>query len=84
MSDSPVFPALAKVIADYFRVDPASIHEQTTAMDVNGWDSMSHILLLIRIEESFQIKLDEESAFAAGDVAELAQLIEQAQQGTNA
>jgi acyl carrier protein len=84
MSDSPAFPALAQVIAEYFHVDPASIHPETTAMDVNGWDSMSHILLLIRVEEVFGIKLEEDSAFAAANVAELARLIDQTKQETNA
>jgi acyl carrier protein len=79
MSESKVLPALLKVIADHFRVDPGSITAKTTAMEVSGWDSMTHTLLLIRIEKEFQVRVDEAEGFQAANVGELAEIIEKAQ-----
>ncbi|MGB9464125.1 MAG: acyl carrier protein [Candidatus Acidiferrum sp.] len=78
MPDSTVYPALALVIAKHFRVDAVSITPNTTAMDVSGWDSMTHTLLLIHIEKEFRVRLDEAEGFQAANVGELAALIEKA------
>jgi len=78
MPDSPVLPALAKVVAGYFRLNPACVTAATTAMDVGGWDSVTHTLLLIEIEKHFHIRLDESEGFQVSNVGELAALVEKA------
>jgi acyl carrier protein len=40
-----------------FDEDDLEINDGTTAADVNGWDSMAHINLIIAIEKTFAIKL---------------------------
>ncbi|MDB2462850.1 acyl carrier protein [Algibacter sp.] len=32
------------------------IHDELTAKDVDGWDSLSHMIILTNIEEAFNIK----------------------------
>ena len=32
------------------------MHDELTATDVDGWDSLSHMIILTKIEESFNIK----------------------------
>jgi acyl carrier protein len=46
-----------------FDDDQLTITDETVAADVNGWDSMAHVNLMIAIEKHFDIK------FTARDLA---------------
>ena len=46
------------VIAKVFSTPISEIDRETTAADVNGWDSLSHTFLLSAIEEKFDIRFD--------------------------
>ena len=46
-----------------FDQDDLAITESTTAAEVDGWDSMAHINLIIAIEKQFGIK------FTGGEIA---------------
>ncbi len=50
--------AVGEVIAKVFRVKSDQIDADTTAADVNGWDSLSHTFLISAIEERFGIQFD--------------------------
>lgn len=32
------------------------MHDELTAVDVDGWDSLSHMMIITKIEENFNIK----------------------------
>lgn len=32
------------------------MHDELTAVDVDGWDSLSHMMIITKIEEKFNIK----------------------------
>jgi acyl carrier protein len=57
---------LQKVFRRVFDDDDLTISDSTSADDIDGWDSMAHINLIIAIENQFKIK------FAAGEIATLA------------
>jgi acyl carrier protein len=48
-----------------FEDDELTISEATTAADIDGWDSMAHINLLIAIERRFGVK------FSTSEIASL-------------
>ena len=73
--DLEILDKLAHVIAKQFRTDASKISAATTAFDVSGWDSMSHTLLLMRIEKEFGIRIGWREAGAAKNVGELATLV---------
>ncbi len=52
-----------------------AIDEQTTAADVDGWDSLSHVRILLEIEKRLGIRFDGSEASHAKDVGELVDLI---------
>jgi acyl carrier protein len=83
MPESLTLPSLAKVIGKQFRTDPASIGPETTAFDVNGWDSLSHTLLLLEIEKTFGVRIDMRAAFQPANVGELLALIKQSAGGAH-
>jgi acyl carrier protein len=54
---------LQEVFRRIFDNDELEINEATTAADVEGWDSMAHINLMIAIEKHFGVK------FSGSDLA---------------
>jgi acyl carrier protein len=50
----------------------------TTSADIDGWDSLSHSILIMGIEEQFGVELPMERAFELHDVGELMDLIGEA------
>ena len=75
-TDPSVLEAVIKVVAKHFRVPVDAINSQTTALDVNGWDSLTHTLLLMHLEKSLGVHIDARLGFQAANVGELASLIE--------
>lgn len=56
-------------LTDVFREslddDSLTLTESTTAKDVPGWDSITHILLVVAVEKKFLVK------FTAGEIQQL-------------
>jgi acyl carrier protein len=71
-----IMDTLRRVIAAQFNYPAASITRDTVATDVPGWDSLSHTVLILKVEDAFGIELPEEEIFNLKDVAELAGLVE--------
>jgi len=47
---------LEKIIRDVFDDDEIEISPETTAGDVDGWDSLNHINLIVAVEQHFGVK----------------------------
>jgi acyl carrier protein len=56
MTKDDVLAKLTTVFRDVFDDDSLTISEQTTASDIEDWDSLSHIDLIAAIEKHFDIK----------------------------
>jgi acyl carrier protein len=54
-----------------------TLRDDMTAADVEGWDSLSHITLIVSIERSFRIKVTLAEIQRLNDVGALIQLIHQ-------
>ncbi|MBI5725795.1 MAG: acyl carrier protein [Planctomycetes bacterium] len=74
MSDT--LARLNEVFHDVFQDDTIVIARQTTAADVEGWDSLMHVTLMINIEKAFGIRFSSSEVAGLKDVGELADLIE--------
>lgn len=63
MNRSDVFDKLIEICRDIFDDDELVITESTTAADVEGWDSLTHLSLVNELEETYEIvfTLDEVS-----------------------
>lgn len=68
---------LRAIVARSFGVDASELTDATTAQDVDGWNSLAHATLLMRIERIFNVDLDRGAAVGAQDLGALASLIEQ-------
>jgi acyl carrier protein len=61
----PIRSELQDVFRQVFGDDDIVIQDATTADDIDGWDSMMHINLIIALEKRFRVK------FAAAEIAGL-------------
>ena len=67
-----MLPVFHEVFDDYTLV----IGPATSAGDVEGWDSLSHIRLMVAIESVFDVRIRASEAAKLNNVGELADLIE--------
>ena len=65
-------------MADVFDLEPEdlNIYESTTAEDVEEWDSLSHIRLMVAIERRFHIKFSNAEIASMKNVGELVHKID--------
>jgi acyl carrier protein len=56
MEKTEVFNKLTGIFRNVFNNDSLILTNELTANDVEGWDSLSHMLLITEIEGSFSIK----------------------------
>lgn len=75
MAPEEVMDKVRSVIAHQFNWDLEKIGPTTVAGNVRGWDSLSHTILLLKVEEAFDIELPEEEVFTLKNVGELVDLV---------
>jgi acyl carrier protein len=56
MTRDEVFKQLDEIFQDVFDDDSISVNEKTTAADIEDWDSLEHINLIVAIEQQFSMK----------------------------
>lgn len=67
---------LEKVMRDTFDNQNITITDQMTANDVEEWDSLSHIELIINIETEFKLKLTVNDIINLKNVGDMISMIE--------
>lgn len=56
MSHEDILEQVRKIMLDVFDLDELTISDSTTAKDIEDWDSLSHIRLVVSIEKHFGIR----------------------------
>jgi acyl carrier protein len=60
-----------------FKVPPGYVvSRETSGVDVEGWDSLSHSLFILAIEDEFGMDLPLDKTYEMQNIGELADLIE--------
>lgn len=75
MSDKDVVTRLTAVFRNVFGNETLSLSSATTAQDVDGWDSLMHINLIVAIEREFKIRFTTREITALRNVGDLIDLI---------
>jgi len=57
-SRAEILKTINHVVSDILGSSDVALNEETTARDVNGWDSLSHVQILLGVEEAFGIRLN--------------------------
>ncbi len=63
------------IFRDIFRDENLTIHAETSAKDIDGWDSLAHISLIVAIEKKFSIKFKLAELQDIGNVGDMLKLI---------
>jgi acyl carrier protein len=64
MNDN-VWNDLTAIFRDSLDNDSLTLAETTTAKEVEGWDSITHVLIVVAVEKKFRVK------FTAGEIQQL-------------
>lgn len=75
MNREEVYEQLTRVFRDVFDNEDITINDNTTADDIDEWDSMEYINLIMAVEEEFSIKFTMEQVNGMKNVGEMVGLI---------
>jgi acyl carrier protein len=75
MDRETVIPQLNAVFQDVFDDSSLQIRDDMTAADVEGWDSLSHINLIVAVEKNFKIRLTTAEVRGLNNVGDFISLI---------
>ena len=76
MQQAEIYEKLAAIFRDVFDEDDLSLTPATTADDVDGWDSLTHIRLVLAVSKAFGVKFSASEIGNLKNVGEFATLIE--------
>jgi acyl carrier protein len=54
--DDPIINGMTKVFREVFDDDELVLRPELTADDVDGWDSLSHIRMILAVQKAFGVK----------------------------
>ena len=66
---------LQDIFRDVLDNNDLALSEGTTADDIEEWDSLTHIQLIVAIERYFRVKLDSREILSWNNVGEMADSI---------
>ena len=71
-----IYDRLTEIFQDVFDNDEVVATAELTAQDVDEWDSLSHIRVIVAIENDFQIRFSASEVSNLKNVGEIVSLIE--------
>lgn len=76
MERSEIFQRLTRIFAQVLGNEDIILKPETTADDVEGWDSFNHINIIVAVEMEFGIKFNASELEALRNVGDFVALIE--------
>lgn len=67
---------LQEVFCDVFDDDEIELQEDTTADDIDAWDSLTHVQLIVAVEKEFGLKFSTVEVMKLKNVGEFIALID--------
>ena len=75
MERNEIFDKLTEVFRTVFDDSSITINENTTANDIEDWDSLEHINLIVGVEKKFGVKFNITEVGGLKNVGEMVDLI---------
>ena len=76
MDQAQIYARLTEIFESVFDEDSITVTPELSAKDVDGWDSLTHIRLLLTVEKAFKIKFSTSEVGKLQNVGDLVALIE--------
>lgn len=77
MTREEIFEGLNEVFQDVFDDEDIVVKDNTTADDIEDWDSLEHINLIVAVEKKFHIKFSMSEVTNMKNVGEMADIIQE-------
>jgi acyl carrier protein len=71
-----ILTRLTEVFRDVFANDSLVLSPETTAMDIEGWDSLAHITLMLSVQRAFHVRLSASETSQLQNVGALIELLQ--------
>ncbi|MEF9879354.1 MAG: acyl carrier protein [Clostridia bacterium] len=75
MTREEVYAKINEVFQDVFDDATLTVHDQTTAADIEDWDSLEHINLMVSIEKKFGMRFHMAEVTGLKNVGEMVDVI---------
>lgn len=62
MSREDIAPTISEVFCNLFSLGPEAVHDKLSQDDVDNWDSLQHLNLVMALEEEFGIEISPEES----------------------
>ena len=76
MDESQLYSRLEQIFEDVFDDDSIAVTPELSAKDVEGWDSVTHIRLILTVERAFKTKFSTAEIGKLQNVGDLVKLLE--------
>ena len=76
MDEPLIYIRLTEIFQDVFDEDSIDITPELSAKDVDGWDNLTHIRLILTVEKAFKIKFSTSEIGKLENVGDLVKLIQ--------
>lgn len=75
MTREEVFDKLTEVFRTVFDDDSITLNDSTTSADIEDWDSLEHIDLIVSVEKAFGMKFSMSETTGMKNVGEMVDII---------
>lgn len=75
MDDAQIYARMGDVFQDVFDDDSIQVSPELSAKDVDGWDSLTHIRLILTVQKAFNVKFSTSEIGKLENVGDLVELI---------
>jgi acyl carrier protein len=82
--DTEVWNELTAVLREVFDDPEISIRPDTTADDIDGWDSLTHVQLIVAVEARFKVRFKHAEVARFSNVGDMVESIKRHRDGGGA
>ena len=75
MENEEIYERLNNVFRDVFDDESIVVKPETTANDIEDWDSLEHINLVVAVEQEFGMKFNMNEVTTMKDVGDMVKII---------
>jgi acyl carrier protein len=75
MDEAQIYARMGDVFQDVFDDDSIRVSPELSAKDVDGWDSLTHIRLILTVQKAFNVKFSTPEIGKLENVGDLVELI---------
>lgn len=77
MNQEEIYQRLEEVFQEVFDDETITVKAETTANDIDDWDSLEHINLIVAIEKEFGFKFNMNEVTSMKNVGEMVKIIQE-------